>query len=371
LPERAIFIMVTAERAYEKVISVVELAPDDYVLKPFAPEVLRQRLEKVIQKKKAFERFFTLRERARYGEAIAELDHMLSQRANAPYRYDILRSRAVLLLDSGALESAAAAYEAIIAEHPFPWAKAGLARAHHRSLRHDEARAMVDQVIEQVPNYLEAYDLKAEICTRQGAFEEALRTLDAAAKRTPFNLERKKSLSLAAGRAGNFELARALMDEVVRNDVLGDHSAAYLALARCALNESDHLQARALLARATPRDGRYADEEANLSLECMAAVTDELRGDERFDRIRAQIVQRKQFSVNAAIDITRVALHFSDLQLANLVAERTLTGPDARQAFAELLTIYRHENLEQPFRELQREIVSRKVIHHDQPGGLR
>jgi predicted Zn-dependent protease len=281
--------------SYEKVISAVELVPDDYILKPFAPEVLRLRLEKVIQKKKAFLQFYVLREQRDHAASLAELVRMLPQPANAVYRYDILRSRAVLLLETGALTDAAATYQAIIAEYPFPWAKAGLARVHHHNQRHDEARAMVEEVIEQVPNYFDAYDLKAEICTRQGAFEEALKAL----------------------------------------------------------------------AEAAPREAKPGDDEAGLSLECMAAVMDEAQGNERFDRMRAQIAQKRQFSVNAAIDITRAALHFSDLQLANLIAERIPSGPDARQAFTELLAIYRCENLEQPFRELQREIVSRKLVHHD------
>lgn len=38
-------------------------------------------------------------------------------------------------------------------------------------------------------------------------------------------------------------------------------------------------------------------------------------------------------------------------------------GPDARQAFLELLAIYRKHELEQPFRDLQREIVSRKLMN--------
>ena len=33
-----IFFMVTAERAYEKVVSAAELAPTDYILKPFTSE---------------------------------------------------------------------------------------------------------------------------------------------------------------------------------------------------------------------------------------------------------------------------------------------------------------------------------------------
>ena len=36
--------MVTAERTYDRVMSAAELAPDDYLVKPFTEETLRLRL---------------------------------------------------------------------------------------------------------------------------------------------------------------------------------------------------------------------------------------------------------------------------------------------------------------------------------------
>ena len=71
LPDRVIFIMVTAERGYEQVISAVELVPDDYIIKPFAPELLRLRLEKVIQRKLAFARFYGLKEKRKHKPALS------------------------------------------------------------------------------------------------------------------------------------------------------------------------------------------------------------------------------------------------------------------------------------------------------------
>ncbi|MBZ0069983.1 MAG: response regulator, partial [Thiobacillus sp.] len=49
-----VFIMVTAESFYEKVVATAELAPDDYMIKPFSAEVLHSRLESVLQRKRAF-----------------------------------------------------------------------------------------------------------------------------------------------------------------------------------------------------------------------------------------------------------------------------------------------------------------------------
>ena len=361
LPERVLFIMVTAERGYEKVISALELVPDDYIIKPFSPEVLRGRLEKVIQKKRAFMDCYTHREAKEWPQAIEALDAMLRVPAYANYRYDILRNRAATLADADRIEEAAAAYEAILAEYPFPWAKTGLARMRNQAARYDEARALAEDVIAQVPTYFEAYDLKATICTHQGDFATAQATLADAARRTPYNYVRKKSLSAAAARNGDFDLAREMMDEVVARDVIGDHGSAYLDLARSALDAGRADMAQAMLVQAAPHRDATPDSETRLCMECMAAVLEGDAGQTRFDRVRAEIARHRPFSVKAAIDVARAALHFSDVQLANAIAEKTLLGSAAREAFAELLGVYRQHGLEQPFRELQKEIVARRL----------
>ena len=44
IPRDTLFVMITAERNYERVTSACELAPDDYILKPLTAETLRVRL---------------------------------------------------------------------------------------------------------------------------------------------------------------------------------------------------------------------------------------------------------------------------------------------------------------------------------------
>jgi DNA-binding response OmpR family regulator len=53
-----VFIMVTAESIYEKVAATAELAPDDYMIKPFSAEVLRNRLESILLRKLAFKEIY-------------------------------------------------------------------------------------------------------------------------------------------------------------------------------------------------------------------------------------------------------------------------------------------------------------------------
>ena len=53
-----VFMMVTAESYYEKVVATAELAPDDYMIKPFSAEVLCHRLKSILLRKRAFRDVF-------------------------------------------------------------------------------------------------------------------------------------------------------------------------------------------------------------------------------------------------------------------------------------------------------------------------
>ena len=46
-----LFVMVTAEKGYENVVTAAECLPDDYLLKPFTADVLKLRLERLLEKK--------------------------------------------------------------------------------------------------------------------------------------------------------------------------------------------------------------------------------------------------------------------------------------------------------------------------------
>lgn len=43
--------MTTAEGSYERVVAAAEFAPDDYLLKPFNANNLKERLDRILTKK--------------------------------------------------------------------------------------------------------------------------------------------------------------------------------------------------------------------------------------------------------------------------------------------------------------------------------
>lgn len=360
LPDTVAFLMVTAERTYEQVVSAVELAPDDYIIKPFSPETLRSRMERVIRKKIFFHVFHQLKVTGDFDAALAELDTLEGTEEGRQYRFDILRARAETRLAAGSFLEAHETYAAILEVHPFPWALAGQARALQQLTRYDEAEQAVDSVLAAAPNYFDAYDLKADICCDLGKFDEAQTILQQAADRTPRNWQRKRSLSSVAKLNGDFETSRKLIEEVIANDRVGGFPIGdRIALVRTALEGGDQTLARSTLGELTAEQREALGPEEWLNLECLEArMEGGTDGAKRFDRVRAEL-RRTSLPVDGALDAIRAALEFSDRQLADHLADELLTGSEARRAFHAMLEIYRKQGMEDHFRQLQRAAAAR------------
>lgn len=363
LPDRVVFLMVTAERSYEQVVSAVELTPDDYVIKPFSPDVLGLRIEKAVQKKLAFRNFYGFKEAKQLDQAVVELQEMLGRKQAKLYKYDILRCRAETLATMGRIDEAHSAYDEIILIHPFPWAKAGLARMLRLKDRLQDARNAIEDVIATSPNYFEAYDLKATICSEMGDFPEAMRTLEHVTQRTPRNWGRKRTLSTIALQSGEFERAAAVMKDVVDNDVVGSNSLQdSLALARCALASGDIEGAKTAMLAVSPAKLNDIDGAERIEFECVLAVVEGGDGAERFERIRRMIADLHEIPVQTAVDVVGAALAFSDRQMADQITERMMTGKQVRNAFQPLLGVYKSHDLEEPFRTIQK-TAAKKRLH--------
>lgn len=213
IPLSTIFMIVTGERAYQSVVSVAELAPDDYLLKPFTPEHLAQRLHKALEKKHAFRIAHDLIEAGKPGEAIVECE--VIARGHSRYLFDALRLKAELLVGLGEQDAAGELYRQILEHKVVPWARMGLAWIQYRQGQLEAAESAVTAVIEETPEYMAAYSFLAEVQEEKGDFEGALGTLDRASVHSPNNVARLRKLGELAVGARELERARNAFDRVL------------------------------------------------------------------------------------------------------------------------------------------------------------
>ena len=97
-----VFMMVTAESFYEKVVATAELAPDDYMIKPFSAELLRSRLTGILLRKRAFRDVYWHFQAQDLDASMAACDALI--RNKPKYAVDALRFKGELLVALGRFE---------------------------------------------------------------------------------------------------------------------------------------------------------------------------------------------------------------------------------------------------------------------------
>jgi DNA-binding response OmpR family regulator len=370
LPDEAIFMMVTGEQSYEQVVSAVELIPDDYIIKPFSPDKLLLRLDRIVAKKLFFAAYYKEKRKQEYAKALAILEASRESEAGRPYRFEILRQRAEVFLASGNVQGAETAYRNILENYEFPWARAGVARSLHKQNRLQEARAEIDRVVDTMPHFFDAADLKASICMAQGEHAEAQQILDEITKKTPRNHLRKRMLAEAAMLNGDTETARATMSEVIANDNLPGAISIddRLAMARNHVNAGDKITAEIILLGMRDSEVQKMALTEQASYAALLAISSEAKGKPRFAGLRP-VMLGTDFDAMHRVDIMRAALSLCDNALADLQAEQLMAGPDAKKVFNTLRAQYSLHGREKDLREIQRQVALMRIKHEEIPAG--
>jgi len=308
IPLQTLFLMLSSENNYESVVGTAELAPNDYILKPLTPLTLHARIARAAVKREVFLPAYRLLEKEQAHEAIeycrsAELQH-------PKYRIDLMRFRAETHAELAEIEQAEAVYQEVIKARDIPWARLGRARMLFNKGQLEEAETLLQGLVSERTNYLDAYDLLARTRERAGHLEAAQQVLTHAMEHSPKRVGRLRHFGTLATQAGHFAAAAEALKKVVhqnkmsefrspedhvrlvRTQLLGDqvdeaaHTIHDLQRSMKALPGTDACAAlsRALLYRRAGRDdsAREAASEA-----ATAAHTDSLSLDIKHDIISA------------------------------------------------------------------------------------
>ncbi|MEW6020499.1 MAG: tetratricopeptide repeat protein [Pseudomonadota bacterium] len=209
----AIFIMLTSEAVHGKVVSAAELAPTDYVLKPFTAETLGARITRALERRAVFLPTWQLVAQNNLREAIrsaaaAELTH-------TRHAIEFARLRAELHVQLKEHGEAEQIYRKVIAYKPLGWAGLGLARALFAQGRIDEARETLQALIAANPQLMGAYDLLARCHEAAGAHAQAQKILEEAVGLSPHLVRRLRKLGEVALEAGDPGVAEKSFKAVV------------------------------------------------------------------------------------------------------------------------------------------------------------
>jgi tetratricopeptide (TPR) repeat protein len=213
IPPWAIFIMLTSEGAYDRVVSAAELQPTDYVLKPFTAEMLNGRIARALARRAALLPAYQAVAQGDLRAAIA----VCAQAAKDQPRYalDFARLRAELHVALREHEQAEALYRQVAAGNSLGWARLGLARALFAQGRTPEAVERLEELVQDNPRLMAAYDLLARCQESLGDAAAAQKTLAGAVAISPHVVRRLRKLGEMALETGDMDAAEKSLRQVV------------------------------------------------------------------------------------------------------------------------------------------------------------
>ncbi|GCL62460.1 response regulator [Pseudaquabacterium pictum] len=214
LPLRTVVVMLSSQASYQVVAQVAESALDGFVIKPYTPGKLEDRLISAFQRKDALREVYDAIEADAHAHALALCEARYQQRG--PYWTHAARLGAELALRLEQLPLASAMYAAVLADKAVPWAKLGLARVLQAEGEAGAAVSTIRNLLADEPMYADAYDVMGRIHAEQGDLAGAITAFRQAVEITPFSVARAQKYGILAWYAGEPDVALAALEHAAQ-----------------------------------------------------------------------------------------------------------------------------------------------------------
>lgn len=305
LPLYTIWIMITAEAAYEKVVAVAEIGPDDYLIKPFTSALLTQRLSMAWKRKRFLKPIYDKINEDDISGAIDAAKALIPK--SEGFRSDLMRLLSSLLLEAGQLEQARLLFEEILTQRMVPWAKLGMAKALIRQGKKNQAESTLQAAIVEHAQYVDAYEELASMYMADGRLDQAMAVFEKCLAMTPNNVSRLQKTGNLANMLGDSSKAKKMLEQAVK---CGGNSSA--------LSADTVLQ----LALAARRENNSSDAEKYLRLVKEIARKDNTVKNKIIDLIATAIYEGKPQRLN------EIEVHLSHAEMTQEIATSFIMAAD-------------------------------------------
>lgn len=238
LPLSSAFIFTSADTSAEVVHAIIELQPDEFIVKPFSVNELDRRLSRVLSRKKALKNVYAFMDKKDYEKALAEVEYFLLQPEHAEHFPLAMKIKGDLFFMNERFQEAVTFYESIINIQDFGWAKMGIAKSLLALNEFDDAEREIIQLAMRPDSALEAYDLLTKLQIKQSAFDDALECTSLACNISPQNIARHQIAINLARLTHDYESQFNSAKKVVRyaKNSIHDKPDIYLTAARAGVD---------------------------------------------------------------------------------------------------------------------------------------
>ncbi|CAK0772526.1 putative Response regulator [Gammaproteobacteria bacterium] len=209
-----VFVMITAESSISMVLGAMEYRPDDYLVKPITPQILQERLPRLIARKEILVDIEQVMRKGDLEKAVKMTAAQLKEQPN--HTIELMQIQADLLIRLGQFETASSVIEAAASVRETFWVKLGRGRVYYYLGDYEAAAAAFTALIAENHMYTEAYDWLARVYQAAGNFQGAKETLATAAKISSRSIRRAQLLGEVSLRTDDAALAEQAFRSAVR-----------------------------------------------------------------------------------------------------------------------------------------------------------
>ncbi len=208
------FLMVSAESQRQIVHGMVELQPDDYLLKPFSYQQLAERIIRAVKHRIALRKIYVHLFERDYHSAITECDRSIVNKPD--FTAAAMRIKGELLIKLRLFEQAEQFYQQVLQQYPkAAWARLGHALACFYQERWDDTELQLADLTQFDETKVEALDWLSRLYVKYRRFQIAHDTLYEAVLLSPKNITRQKTLANLASIIGDKPAAARINAKIV------------------------------------------------------------------------------------------------------------------------------------------------------------
>ncbi|WP_261883638.1 response regulator [Vibrio pelagius] len=200
LKSDSIFVVITGDSSLETVNSLIDLEPDDYLLKPFNQEFLRKRVISGVERKRAMKGIYIARDRGDFEIGVQECDKLLPF---FPQYYNyIMKEKGRFYRLMKLWNQAKEFYKSLLNHNDSDWVVLGLSNSMKNLGELEEARKLVNSIIERSPNNINAIKEMASIDLHSNKIPDSIKNIKLVNSLTKGSSERElviSNLSLSVG----------------------------------------------------------------------------------------------------------------------------------------------------------------------------
>jgi len=196
IPNTSICFIISGDNNKEMVLTAIETAPDDYLIKPFSQKQLFNRISNAIQKKMLLADVFNALEEKNYPAAIALCKNKINSKTK--FRGLCKNLLANILIQDKNYQAAEEILLPLIAQRLLIRPAINLGKTYYLQKKYFDAIQLLSKIIERAPLQMEAYQWLARSYQECGDCSEALSILSHAANMTHHSIERHQEVALLA-----------------------------------------------------------------------------------------------------------------------------------------------------------------------------